>query len=219
VQRQLQRMSLALPDATEVDFSGPTGGREGLDRGQVARALESLGLRRTIASTQIVPRDSWVHWFHTAAGFAGICEAIAEQYWLWAQSEISEVEVVNGAGSSAMPHKRGNPHRAENVMGLARLVRGMLAPMAESVVQRGDRDLAHNSVERVLLPDMAHLVATMLQRTVEIVSDYQIAPEYIEGNLVAALDAGIDSAIRTASLVREGYSRQDAITATRKEQK
>lgn len=219
LQRASQRLNMAMVDAMEVDFSGPTGGRSHLDARAVGRALDTLGLHRSIVSTQIVPRDSWAHYFQTAASLVSVCEAIAEQYWLWSQTEISEVEVTRGAGSSAMPHKRGNPHRAENVMGLGRLARAMLAPLAESVVQRGDRDLAHSSVERVLFPDLSHLIATALQRTIEIITDYQFAPEYIEGNLVAALDAGIDSANRTAALVREGWTRADAMNTTREEMK
>jgi adenylosuccinate lyase len=218
VQRWTRRLALAIPDALEVDFSGPTGGRESLNPRAVGLALESLGLHRAIASTQIVPRDSWVHWLQIVSNLTTACAAIAHQYWLWAQSEVGEVEVLNGAGSSAMPHKVGNPHVAENVQGLARLSRGLISTVAESMIQSGDRDLIHSSVERVAIPDVLHLAATALTRTISIVTDYQFAPERVEANLVAALEQRVDSAIRTADLVREGYSRDEAISTTRNEE-
>jgi adenylosuccinate lyase len=134
-----------------------------------------------------------------------------------AQSEVGEVEVTNGAGSSAMPHKRGNPHAAENIRGLGRMARAMLAPLAEGMVQRGDRDLAHSSVERVLLPDLAHLAATALKRTIAITQDYQYAPERIRANLATALHARVDSALAVSQQVEAGTTRHDAIENTRKE--
>lgn len=217
LQRTARRLALAYPDILEVDLSGPTGGRDGLDPNAVGWALDTLGLTRSICSTQIVPRDSWVHWAQGVANLATVCEAIADQYWLWAQTEIGEVEVLRGAGSSAMPHKLGNPHVAENVRGLARMARSMSFALSESIVQRGDRDLAHSSVERVMIPDLVHLVATAMVRTAEIVENYQFAPERIEANLVSALGESVDSALQTMKYVRGGETRTDAIARTREE--
>lgn len=215
--RQASRMTMAGAELRESDFSGATGGRELANDDAVHAALDSLGLRRAMGSTQILPRDGWVHWAHTVAGLVTVCEAIADHYWHLAQSEVGEVEVVNGAGSSAMPHKRGNPHLAENVRGLARLARGLSSTLDESMVQRGDRDLAHNSVERVALPDLIHLAATALKRTIAITHDYQYAPERVEANLTEALNVRVDSALVQAGLVEAGASRRDAIEETRKE--
>jgi adenylosuccinate lyase len=215
--RQIGRVLHASADLSMADFSGPTGGRNHLDADKVVRAMKTLNLRRASSSTQILPRDSWVAWATAVVGLVTVCEAIAEHYWHLAQSEVGEVEVVNGAGSSAMPHKRGNPHLAENVMGLGRMARAMLAPLAESMIQRGDRDLAHSSVERVLLPDLCHLAATALKRTVAITTDYQYAPERIRANLVKALHERVDSALAVSELVESGSTRRDAIENTRKE--
>lgn len=216
--RATRRMAEAGADLIEGDFSGATGGRDLIDSAKVTAALGNLGLSRALASTQILPRDAWVHWAHCVSQLLTVCEAIANHYWMLAQSEVGEVEVVNGAGSSAMPHKRGNPHLAENVVGLARLARGLASTLDCSIVQRGDRDLAHSSVERVALPDLVHLAATAIKRTIAITTDYQYAPERIEANLVSALHEKADSAIHAARLVEAGASRRDAINTTRLEQ-
>jgi adenylosuccinate lyase len=55
-------------------------------------------------------------------------------------------------GSSAMPHKR-NPITAERVTGLARLLRGYALSSMENIPLWHERDIAHSSVERVILPD------------------------------------------------------------------
>ena len=51
-----------------------------------------------------------------------------------------------------MPHKR-NPVLAENLTGLARLIRSTVVPALENVVLWRERDISHSSVERVIAPD------------------------------------------------------------------
>ena len=51
-----------------------------------------------------------------------------------------------------MPHKR-NPVLAENLTGLARVVRAAVTPALENVALWHERDISHSSVERVMAPD------------------------------------------------------------------
>lgn len=213
--RQAIRLDRAARDLVEADFSGPVGNRAELEADKVVSTLKSLGLVRAAASTQILPRDGWEHWAHCLAMVVTSCEAIADHYWFLAQSEVGEVRVHGGAGSSAMPHKRGNPHIAENIRGLARMARAAVIPLAESLVQRGDRDLAHSSVERVLLPDLCHLAATAVRRTVAVVGEYQLVPERMALNVEAAKAAGAQSAALVMQHVRGGATRTAAIATTR----
>lgn len=208
--RQRRRFANAADDLLWVDFSGPTGGRDGLDPDHVRAALDELGLQRALASTQVVPRDSLAHWGHAVAGLATICAAIADHYWMLAQSGIGEVRVAGGSPSSAMPHKN-NPHLAENVVGLARLARGLASTLDDGMVQRGDRDLAHSSVERVAVPDLAHLAATTLERTTAIVQEWRYVPEAVNKSHYAGVLDGAASSREVRAAIRDGASREDAI--------
>lgn len=209
--RQAIRLDRAGIDLAESDLSGPTGARTGLDPEKVHRVLTSLGLRRAPVSTQIALRDGWVHWAHCVTGIVTICEAVATHFWTLAQSEIAEVEVTAGSGSSAMPHKRGNPHVAENIRGLARLARALASTLDESMVQFGDRDLAHSSVERVALPDLAHLAATTILRTTAIVRDWRYVPDRVGANLATAMQHKVNSATLVMEAVRGGSTRTAAM--------
>ena len=51
-----------------------------------------------------------------------------------------------------MPHKR-NPVLAENLTGLARMVRSAVIPALEDVALWHERDISHSSVERMIGPD------------------------------------------------------------------
>jgi adenylosuccinate lyase len=60
-------------------------------------------------------------------------------------------------GSSAMPHKR-NPISAENLSGLARVIRGNSLAAMENVALWHERDISHSSVERIIIPDSTILI-------------------------------------------------------------
>ena len=51
-----------------------------------------------------------------------------------------------------MPHKR-NPIGSENMIGLARVIRGYMMTAYENVPLWHERDISHSSAERVILPD------------------------------------------------------------------
>lgn len=210
VDRQRIRLQTCDSDLSMADLSGPTGGRA-LDGRAVERTLHSLNLTRVPASTQVVPRDSLVHWAHVIANTTTTCEAIADHYWFLAQSDVGEVRPRTAvAGSSSMPHKR-NPALAENVRGLARLARGLASTLDESIVQRGDRDLAHSSVERVAVPDLLHLACTAIRRTVQVIHTYRYDLPHIAENLGYAEDFDVRSAEEVNERIRQGMSRADAM--------
>lgn len=191
VGRMRGRIEAARASVQLAKFAGPVG-TSGLPR-EVARAAASaLGLW-LVSSTQIIPRDGLSTWAHVLADLVTECEAIATQVWLLAQSEVGEVReggVV--VGSSAMPHKR-NPVRSENIRGLARMARTRAAELQLGLVQFGDHDLAHSSVERVAIPDLAHLTCTALVRTIELLADLQIYPDRMADHVHEAHVAGADS--------------------------
>jgi adenylosuccinate lyase len=72
-------------------------------------------------------------------------------------------------GSSAMPHKK-NPISAENITGLARLMRSYSQAALENISLWHERDISHSSVERVILPDAFQLTHYMTVRLKDLVA-------------------------------------------------
>lgn len=201
--RILDRLEDADSYLAEADFSGPAGAREFVHEEAVTAALEELGLVRAFASTQIVARDGIALWAHQLAQLVTWCESLAEHYWLLAQTEVNEV-APGGVGSSAMPHKN-NPAVAENLMGLGRMARAIAPTVLEGLVQRGDRDLAHSSVERTVLPDLCHLAMTALVRVRQIL-EWEFDTEQMEANRYEQ----DDSFVRVTKAVLGGMTRAEA---------
>jgi adenylosuccinate lyase len=62
-----------------------------------------------------------------------------------------------------MPHKK-NPIAAENLTGIARLLRSHMLIAHENVALWHERDISHSSAERLYLPDMCGLWLYALRR-------------------------------------------------------
>src|SRR5207247_1063897 len=83
----------------------------------------------------MVPRDRHAACFTTLALLAGSCERIAVEIRHLQRTEVGEAAepfASGQKGSSSMPHKR-NPILAENLSGLARLVRGYALAALENI--------------------------------------------------------------------------------------
>ena len=74
-----------------------------------------------------------------------------------------------------MPHKR-NPIGCEQIVGLARLLRGNAMAALENVALWHERDISHSSVERVILPDSFIALDHMLRRFTRIVRGHGRLP-------------------------------------------
>jgi adenylosuccinate lyase len=111
-------------------------------------------------------------------------------------------------GSSAMPHKR-NPTTSERLSGLARLLRGYVAPMLEDVALWHERDLSHSSVERVALADS--LVAGHYQVTsaAELVETLDVFPDRMAAAVEATHGLTYSSVVLTR-LLADGMDREKA---------
>jgi adenylosuccinate lyase len=145
----------------------------------------SLGLAAAPITSQVLSRDLHAHFLATLAGIASSLEKIALEIRHLQRTEIREAEEPFAAGqkgSSAMPHKR-NPVTAEQICGLARLVRSNAQAAFENVALWHERDISHSSVERVILPDSTILVDYLLAKTVWLVSGLVVDAERMRRNL------------------------------------
>ena len=90
-----------------------------------AYVCKKSGLKPALVSNQIVQRDRHATFFTTLAVMASSIEKFAVEIRHLQRTEVLEAEepfTKGQKGSSAMPHKR-NPILAENISGLARLLR------------------------------------------------------------------------------------------------
>ena len=139
----------------------------------------------------MVPRDRHAELLEAIALAGAGLERFATELRHLARTEVSEVREPFAAGqkgSSAMPHKR-NPIKSEQVVGLARVLRGNAQAALENVALWHERDISHSSVERVILPDSTILLDHMQRRVIGLV----------EGMVV---DAGADAGEPRADLRR-----------------
>lgn len=84
-----------------------------------------------------------------------------------------------------MPHKR-NPISAENMCGLARLIRSNALASLEDQALWHERDISHSSVERVIMPDATILTDYVLHRLTRLLNGLVVLPRNMERNLWAS---------------------------------
>ena len=131
-----------------------------------------LGLQPAPVASQVLQRDRHAEVLGALAVTGASLEKFATEIRALQKTEVREVEEPFAAGqkgSSAMPHKR-NPVGAEQVTGLARLLRGNALAALENVALWHERDISHSSVERVIIPDSFLALDHMLRRMTKIVA-------------------------------------------------
>jgi len=182
-----------------------------------AYVLERLGLKPEPVSTQVVQRDRHAQYFTALALAASSIERIAVEIRHLHRTEVLEVEeffAPGQKGSSAMPHKR-NPVLAENLTGLARLVRSNSLAAMENVALWHERDISHSSVERIIGPDSTILLDFMLSRLTGLVRNLVVYPERMAHNL--ELTRGLIFSPRVMlALVEKGLPRERAYELVQK---
>jgi adenylosuccinate lyase len=209
--RQRQRFAAALEDVATCAVSGAVGTFASIDPAVEARVAERLGLTPEPVSTQVIPRDRHAAFACALGQLAGSIERLATEIRHLQRSEVREAEEFFHAGqkgSSAMPHKR-NPVLSENLTGLARMIRAAVVPALENVVLWHERDIAHSSVERVMLPDSCILTDFALARLGSMMDKLVIHPERMRRNLDATQGLYNSQAVLLA-LVDAGLPRQAA---------
>jgi adenylosuccinate lyase len=172
-----------------------------------------LGLRAEPVSSQIVPRDRYAELLAAIAITGASLEKFATEVRHLQRTEVMEAAEPFGErqkGSSAMPHKR-NPVQAEQICGLARVLRGYLTTALENIALWHERDISHSSAERIILPGATSLLDYMLDRTCALLGGLEVFPENLARNL--ALTRGLFASQRVMlALVEKGVARDEAYT-------
>jgi adenylosuccinate lyase len=159
----------------------------------------------------VIQRDRHAELISALAITAASLEKFALEIRGLQKTEIGEVEEPFGKGqkgSSAMPHKR-NPIGCEQIVGLARLIRGNATAALENVALWHERDISHSSVERVILPDSFIALDHMLRRFTRIVKGMVVYPDRMLENLGRSRGVVFSGNI-LLELARRGISREQA---------
>src|SRR4030065_561859 len=129
--------------------------------------MKELGLGIEEGPTQIVARDRYVEMISVLANISTSIEKFATEVRNLQRGGVDEVaepfDDKVQVGSSTMAHKR-NPVTAENVCGLARIVRGFVSPAFESAILWHERDLTNSSAEGFFVPYSFILVDGVLAK-------------------------------------------------------
>ena len=173
LKRRRERFLQATAGISYGKISGAVGNYANLDPKVEAAVCRRLGLKVAEVSTQVLQRDRHADFVTAIALLGSSMEKFATEIRNLQRTEIGEMAEGFGKkqkGSSAMPHKK-NPITAERVTGIARLVRGYAVSAMENVPLWHERDIAHSSVERVILPDATTIIDYGLQKFIEILSN------------------------------------------------
>ena len=210
-QRNIVRFKAAAEGMRVGKFSGAVGTFAHLSPELEEKICARLGLKAADISSQVIQRDRHAQYVATLAVIASTLDKIATEIRHLQRTEVREAEEFfseKQKGSSAMPHKR-NPVTAEQISGLARVVRSNAQAAFENVPLWHERDISHSSVERVILPDSTTLVDYLLHKTTNLIDTMFVYPARMKANLESTRGL-VFSGQLLLDLVEHGVSREDA---------
>lgn len=164
--RTRARVERAVQQMKVVKLSGAVGTYSTQPSEVEKLVSETLGFATETIATQVIPRDRHAEMMWSLAMTGAALERLSMEMRHLQRTEVGEVIenfTPGQKGSSAMPHKK-NPISAENLTGLARLLRANAGAALENVALWHERDISHSSVERVIFPDSFILADYALNR-------------------------------------------------------
>jgi adenylosuccinate lyase len=211
MQRALERMLRARDVISVGKVSGAVGTFANIDPFVETYVCRKLGLKPEPAATQVVQRDRHAEFLTALALIASSIEKFSIELRHLQRTEVLEAEEYfseGQKGSSAMPHKR-NPISAENLSGLARVVRANSIAAMENVALWHERDISHSSVERIIIPDSTILIDYMLARFDTLIDRLFVYPRNMQRNMALSRGLFHSEAVMLA-LVGKGITREAA---------
>ena len=211
MERNLARFDAAAEDMRVGKFSGAVGTFGHLKPEHEEKICARLGLEAAPVSTQVIQRDRHAAFISTLAIIASTLDKIAVEVRHLQRTEVREAQEYfseKQKGSSAMPHKK-NPITAEQISGLARVLRGNAQAAFENIPLWHERDISHSSVERIIFPDSTILVDYLLAKATDLIDRLLVYPERMKKNLEST-GGLIFSGQLLLDLAEAGMLREDA---------
>ncbi len=211
IRRDIVRVRAARAAVSVGKLSGAVGTFAHLDPSIEAATCRKLGLQPSPIASRGVQRARHAELVAALAIAGASLETFALEIRGLQKTEIGEVEepfAKGQKGSSAMPHKR-NPIGCEQIVGMARLLRGYATAAMENVALWHERDISHSSVERIILPDAFIGLDHMLRRFTRIVTGMAVHPERMRENLDRSRGVVFSGQV-LLELARKGVAREQA---------
>ena len=217
MRRNYQRILDARRNISYGKLSGAVGTYTILSPRIEKKVMRRLGLKPEPVSTQVLPRDRFGELASAYTLYACGLERIATEIRNLSRSEIGEVSepfTRGQKGSSAMPHKK-NPIICERVCGLVKVIRGYMLSSLENVSLWHERDLTNSSVERVIFPDMLHLVHYITEKMQYVIANLHVFPDRMAENI--EMTQGVYASQRLMNvLIEKGMDRVSAYSIVQK---
>ena len=211
IDRDIERVRRARTTISVGKISGAVGTYAHLPPSVEADVCKRLELAPAPVASQVIQRDRHAELMSALAITAASLEKFALEIRGLQKTEIGEVEepfAKGQKGSSAMPHKR-NPIGCEQIVGLARLIRGNCHAAFENIALWHERDISHSSVERVILPDSFIALDHMLRRFTRIVAGMVVHLDRMRENLNRSRGVVFSGTVLLL-LAKKGVSRERA---------
>jgi adenylosuccinate lyase len=214
VMRHMERIEESRKRVIVGKFMGAVGTGAALGRETLkiqSLLTRKLGIGEEEGPTQIVGRDRYIEFVSIIASIATSLEKFATEIRNLQRPEIGEVqEPFNESkqvGSSTMAQKV-NPVTSENIVSLARIIRGFLIPMHESAILWHERDLTNSASERFIIPYVSILIDHILNKMAEVFEGLKVNSDVMLKNVMG--DDLILGEAYLMALVNKGYGRQEA---------
>jgi adenylosuccinate lyase len=211
IRRSRARVEHAVEGLRVVKLSGAVG-TYSTQPPEVERLVgEALGLVPETLATQVVPRDRHAEMMWSLAMTGAAIERLSVEMRHLQRTEVGEVIesfMPGQKGSSAMPHKK-NPISAENLTGLARLLRANADAAMENVALWHERDISHSSVERVIFPDSFILADYALDRMATLIEGLYVDEERMQKNMALSQGQLFSSQVLLL-IIDKGLAREEA---------
>lgn len=176
IERHRARLESIRAEIEVLHFGGAAGTLDKLgDKGLAiaSRLAESLGLSR-IDHARHSERDGLAAFASVLSLTTGSLGKMGQDIVLAAQSEVGEIELAQGGGSSAMPHKK-NPVKAEVLVTLARFNATLGSGMHHALVHENERSGSAWTLEWMLLPQMVVATGAALRIAAELAGSISFA--------------------------------------------
>jgi adenylosuccinate lyase len=211
LRRNKRRVLSALQQMMICKLSGAVGTYSSQGVQVENKVSQKLRLKAETIATQVIPRDRHAEMLLSLSMLMAGLERLAIELRHLQRSEVGEVTEgfsKGQKGSSAMPHKK-NPISAENITGLARLVKGYAFAALDNIPLWHERDISHSSVERVIFPDAFIVTDYALHRMAQLIEGLEVNKKRMLENIESSQGQLFSSHVLLA-LVNKGMSRETA---------